>query len=995
MINKIIKLSSLFIAVLLMIPLFYSGAFAQNVDGCCPFPTEIKIKINGQSYGYNQMLVVDEDTPMNVEFVAVPFGGGEIPLTSFTNGALDSTTLDPKDWQPVHNPKHVEKDPPVDNPCWTAAGDNENFGDSHQWINPGWKINEVKFWYNTDFSKIGNNSNETGNTFQPFSYTYNVPSVPDTYIFYAWMSMRWEWNGTLKHKWIHSGWVEEKDADGNPTGKCKICNTNESNNAVLLINSNFSTPYINTPMSQDISSNGSILWDDSQVQNNGGGKPLARQTFLNYGSSGSGLGPLSDGVHVGTVGKVLTARVRVIVRDKKNIAHVQTGFGGDNILKAQNGQKVSGTDDQKKLTIRVVDNNPNAVDTKLTGGSSYISLADLASAHDASGNDAGCKDENFKMIFWYEWPIYQYASHKLFDYFDKDPATGADVPPQHNFCNVIYSPMFVWKKGKVWTKMSEFINDSKNTSSPRFKLFKDGADATENPDIIVYEGTFPLDYLFTSADTNKEDIVGWHYAKTSRGDAFGNPAYDKDKDSSPLFDTYQPGGKFLKDFFAYPPVNYKNGKGPLKYFVEVRDCSNNGGGTNEVNFNCAETYFSDFPAEPAKAYTHPQLIFNSDVVKFMVKSEHAPIGTPLNTTGAQISTTDIPGGSPEAAYCASEDYSGDPIQSKWKDIAYIKNYLNPNADSPSENILKYYQAWGKIEIEDKIKPNLGIYIKNTVKQNSRRVYMEDGIETLYYRGAASKLDQFTRTNVDSNPDRKMAVIDKTDKYNYCLLPDTYTPNPNPPANSTGNFDVPFDDLRDEWVFDQIPKNSDNKLFEGDELTQDTNKHGYGVGKDIQLIVKHQDLCEENKAAYFVPYFAYDNIDGQRIPKDGQNFTLPDEWYKGVAADNNSHNTPNNPMFADNMINLGFVTWAIKDDNYDQATADSIYKVGNYYSYPKLTFSNVNCDWNCTPLNGGKEISVSYAVIDQNKNHRKIKMNLFVAPTDMSIVTIEKSEKRSE
>ncbi len=1005
MINKIIKLTGFFAFIFTFVLIFNAIAFAQAaISGVCPFPTEIKIKINGTSYGYDEIVVIDEDTPMNVEFVAVPFAGNsankdtanEIPLTSFVPGAVDSSTTNVKDWQPVHNPNHVCSRPdPVSYSCWTPAGSDANLGDSHLWTanstgGVGWKINEIKFWYNTDFFKIGNNNNETANNCTPFTYTYNVPSVPDAYIFYAWMSMRWEWDCSLKHRWKHTGQTDTQggpnDADGNPTSnyRCDTCGSTAGLNEILEIPHTL-PKYINTPLSQEISSNGSILWDTSQVQNGDGGIPGKRQNYLNYRNNPpNGLGPLSDGVHPGVVGKVLTVRVRVVVRDKKNIAHVQTGFSGDNILKAQNGQKVSDTDDHKKLTVRFVDNNPNAIATKLTGGSSIMPLGDLPA-------NADCKDENFKMIFWYEWPIYQYSSHKLFDYTEKDPATGVEI--LHNFCSVLYSPMFVWKKGKVWTKMSDFIKDTNNSSSPPFKLFKDGVEVTESPDFIVYEGTFPLNYLFTSSDTStsKEDIVGWHYAKTSLGDSFGNPAYDRDKDSSPLYNTYKPNGKELQNFFKYPPVNYKNGKGPLKYFFEIRDASGNGGGTGEINFNCNETYFSDFPDDAAKAYTHPQLKFNSDIVKYMVKSTEADLGNPLKTDGYPMSTIELPGD--DSSYCASEDYSGDPIQSKWKDCAYIKQVLNPNVESPNDKILNYYQAWGKIEIEDKIKPNIGIYIQNTVKQDSRRIYMEDGLETLH-RGASSKLEQFNRTNLDANPERQTAIIDKVDKYNYVLLPDTYIPNPNPPANSAGKINVPFDDLRDEWVFDKIPE-KDGKLFEGDEGNQDTTKEGYGFGKDIQLIVKHQDLCEVDKKAYFVPYYAYDNIDGQRIPdKTGQNFVLTD-WYKGVAADNNTHNTPNNPVFASDMINQGFVTWAIKDENYDQATADSIYKVGNYYMYPKLTVSNVNIGWDCKPLNGGKEITLSYAVIDKNKNHRKIRVNLFVAPTDMSIVTIEKYEKRNE
>lgn len=998
------RYSLLFLALLWLFS--FSAEAAAQVSGICPLPAELRIKVNGTSYGFNETVVVDEDTEFNVDFVAAPFVGNtatkdtspanEIRVADIISniGQFDSSTTNPKDWQPdhMHNTdptffQHICPRPsPVDKSCWTAPNGRDDIGDSHHWTTPGWKIKEVNFSYVTDDFDIGNNDAETGTNPNLNKYKYNVPSVPDAYSFRANLSMRWEWNSALSHRWIHTGFVDNQgstDADGNETGdtKCDICQSTDGSGAIRDIPFTAKTSYINPPLSVPIGSNGSIMWGHEHVENCDGAVPKGRMDFLN-------ISALRDPVS-NTLGKVLTARIRVVVKDKKNIAHVQTGFGGDNILKGQNGQRVSATDDHKKLTVRFVDNAPNAILSKLEN-------ATIMSASNLPAN-ADFKDDNFKMIFWYEWPIYQYASYSLFKYFDKDPVTGANVGPEHNFCNVIYSPMFVWKKGKVWNKMTDFLKDTHSDGPVTAKLFKDGNELTtdpkKDPEFVVYEGTFPIDYLMKGLDASQEDIVAWHYAKTSWGDGFGNPAYDKDKDASPLYNTFKPGGKDVKDYFKYPPINYKNGKGPLKYFFEIRDCSNNGGGKDETNFNCAETYFTDFPTEPAKTYLHPQLRFNSDSVKYLVKSSQMPITSLIPNDGTQVSTIDIPGGN--SSYCASEDYADDPVQKKWKDCAYIKNVLNPNVDSPSSNIINYYQAWGKIEIEDKIKPNLGIYIKNTVKNSTRRIYMEDGTETLYYRGAASKLDKFTRANTDTNPEARWATIDRPDKYNYFLLPSGFTPNPNPPANSAGNFDVPFDDMRDEWVFDQIPKNSSNKLYEGDELQQDTKKEGYGVGKDIQLIVKHQDLCEPGVDPYFVPYYAYDNIDGQRYPKTtGQDFNL-DDWYKGVAADNNSHNDPNNPVFADNKINLGFVTWAIKDDNYDQATSDSIYKVGNYYTYPKLTVSNVNCDWDCTPLNGGKEISLTYAVIDKNKNHRKIKMHLFVAPTDMSITTIEKHEKRNE
>ncbi|HNY10887.1 MAG TPA: hypothetical protein PKK26_04770 [Candidatus Wallbacteria bacterium] len=384
------------------------------------------------------------------------------------------------------------------------------------------------------------------------------------------------------------------------------------------------------------------------------------------------------------------------------------------------------------------------------------------------------------------------------------------------------------------------------------------------------------------------------------------------------------------------------------------------------------------------AYTQAQLKYNPDAVKYMVQSAKA--GSSLPADGTAISTTDID----ENNYCESEDYSGDNIQKKWKECDYIKKVLNSNVDGGDTlKILKRFQAWGKIEIEDKIKPNLGLRITNTVKQTTRRIYKCDGYEVL--RGAT--LPEFSQANYDSDPYRKYALLDQPKKFNYAALPAGYTPTP-PAANAVGNASVPFDNTEEEWMFDAIPVSATtNKLYEGDEGNQDTNKHGYGVGKDIQMVMTHQDLCDANKAAWFTPYYAYDNIDGQRIPKDGQQFQL-ENWYKGVAADNKSGNEPADPVFAKDLINKGYTTWLIKDELCDPSAIDGVYKSEGYFNYPQVTFSNVNTEWSGNPINN-KEVSVTYSVIDKNKNNRKLTVKFFVAPTDSSIITIEKHEKRND
>ena len=152
----------------------FSTEAAAQLSGVCPLPAELKIKINGTAYSFNETAVVDEDTPMTVEFIVVPFAGTtankdngtEIPVASLTPGSFDSSTTNAEDWQPDHlhaTYQHICTRPsPVDKSCWTPKGGMEDRGASHDWgsVN-GWKIKETQFSYTTDDFDLGNNADET------------------------------------------------------------------------------------------------------------------------------------------------------------------------------------------------------------------------------------------------------------------------------------------------------------------------------------------------------------------------------------------------------------------------------------------------------------------------------------------------------------------------------------------------------------------------------------------------------------------------------------------------------------------------------------------------------------------------------------------------------------------------------------------------------------------------------------------------------------------
>jgi len=558
--------------------------------------------------------------------------------------------------------------------------------------------------------------------------------------------------------------------------------------------------------------------------------------------------------------------------------------------------------------------------------------------------------------------------------------------------------MFVWKQGKKWDKLSDFINDSKNSSTTKIRVCKD-ADAIPGPaasgtpypgaQYIIYEGEFPIDYMMKGADASQEDYAPIYYAKTAYGDGFGNPGYEKSKDASTLYDkvkSQKDGTSSLVDKFKYKPINFQNGKGPLKYFFEARDTSGNGGGKDETKFNCKSHYFTDNTATPAKAYTQAQLHYNPDEVKYMVKSSDPTASHDIPNDGTPVSTIEGTSG-----YCLSDDYAGDPVQTKWKtNTTLLNDALAKDVDNATTRI-NNFQAWGRIEVVDKIKPVVGFYVKNTVNNATRFIYKVDDI----YASCGGKLPQFGQANLDATPESTWATIDLAnvqDRYNYYLL------NGSTPDPVKGADDVPFDNKEDEWLFDQPPLDSAGKLYEG--TSGSAQGLGIGVGEGIALLVLHQDQRDtaSSNTATFVRYYAHDNIDGQRVPRVGNSSPLTD-WFKGVVSDSNNHVTPTSgSSFADDIINKGYTTWKITDSTFPSESDpafEATYKTGNFFTYPSVTFANPNSNWDGTAIGTQRDIYFSYAVVDKNNNWRSIKVKLYVAPTDTNITTLEKREKKGQ
>lgn len=1030
------KNKGMFLFIVALFTIFAaSGEVLAGADKLCPLPDEYKVKMDSEADfadpgttppgkaltevnvneakngSTNASFVIDENAEKTWSFRALP---GSVLPEAITG--VDSDTNKYEEWQPKHMSGHHYHDDDKSKMTMKVMESTQSCFRKvpgrtqpveHYWDQTGWKVNTVFHVYHMDSpTKYGNcghigyqvNKGETRDDsgaedgFGEFKFAYRVPSVPIWYAVSSAMTINWDWQGTtVRHGWKaqHPGCCPKYYG----TVPCPICQGQGHCTGCMFVPWQICQQENSLPENQLHEPPDTVsykewypnqFWDgspgveqpnNSKISGLKGSKHFDEQGISGEAYSVPGNKLKSKGGQDAQDSKpIVVARATVRVKDLYNVAHVQVGTSENKAtLQAECGKKISEIAD-KEMVIRIVDNAPHS--TKLT----------VVDNTENTCVDGDWDENKFKVIFWYEMPLYQYASYIGDKWKD---AGGVEKP----LIEVAYSPMFVWKKHTLCTKLTDFFNTTDGSTSNTSKVYwynneehveyqlggGKGQDLG-NPIYVIYEKKIPVSKLFVSDDDPTEDIMPWHYATTALGDGFGNPPYSKDVSNDLYGYSKDNGGGDIMGKFKYKPMDFTKGKGHLKYFVEVHDCSTltKGGAlkSDEQKFDCSGTYFKE------DKYEQGQLKYNPEVVKYMQYSSSSADVSP----GAQIDPTQSPNQN-----ALPEDYQD--YTKEWDKNTVLTNNLNTDVDGGTE-VVKNFQAFGRVEIKDTIKPNVGLKIMDTVRGSIRKVYKINDLTTL----ACYK-------DLSSSEGKNWALVDN-DKHNYKIKASAKTPR------------APFalnDDAEKLWEFKDVqllvstsPNNGriwEGKDFEGTfpDSMQDSLAP-YGTAEDTKLEITHQDMRNDVKKSNFVTWFAHDNIDGQRVNKDsaqvkkgGSPYKGDDFWYKGVTSMDFDAETEKNPQFPDDFINKGYSSWLIKDESYvDSAVFDQMYKNGNYFKYPDLSFNNPNRKWDGSALpNGDKEISVAYGVMDQAGNKRKLKLWMYVAPLDMKIMTIEKNEKRTE
>ncbi|OQA78366.1 MAG: hypothetical protein BWY32_01993 [bacterium ADurb.Bin243] len=1008
-------LLSVFIFIIFSLAITTTNDAFAGASGLCPIPQQYKVAMDGtevenanpncgaigkslhednmsgepQNGTTNASFVVKENENHRWKFVAHPAG---VTPSEINQGDPDDTTSDFTKWEPklaTYHPLNEDKSPLLDNemfgkPCYSWLGIPQN-----KWDQVKWKVNTVSFVYHMDSpTKYGNcghigyhegpgeSSTDGGAPGKAeFQFAYRVPSVPIWYVVSSGINISWDWSGTqVQHAYTpqHVHCSHGQYAPCAATGGC--CTGCQKPwipgcQGEMAMQPCYSKP---KTINETNWKPKKILSDIEEPQ--AAESRITNQLYCDKnGVPGTVYSVPSEQLKPGFENQPISvARATVRVKDTGNVAHVQIGTANKtNLLKSECGKKISeGEKGDEEIIIRIVDNAVHA--TKLT----------VVDNGEKQCSDGEWDESNFKVIFWYEMPLYQYASY-IGDKW-KDPG-GVEKP----LIEVAYSPMFVWKKHTICTKLSDFFKGANDTS----KVYWYAPDCAEhveyqvgggkgadlgNPTHVIYEKKMKISELFISDDDANEDILPWHYATTSLGDGFGNPAYSKDVTNDLYGYCKDMNNADIIGKFKYKPMNYTKGKGPGKYFIEVHDGSaiTKGGGRlkgGSDKFDCADTYFKN------DKYENWQLRYNPDVVKYV---QYPSVGE-NSSPGETIDPTNNPN-----QPCLSEDYEDAPVDKyDWKKNKVLTENINQgDGGEAGASVVENFQMWGRVETKDTIKPNVGLKIIDTVRGTVRKVYKINDLSTL----ACYK-------DLVSAEGKNWALVDN-DKFNYKIRDSHKTPR------------APFslnDDNEKLWEFKDVQlllNTSPNagRIWEGKDFegtfpdSMQDSMAPYGTAEDTKLEMTHQDMRNDTKKSNFVTWFAHDNIDGQRVKKDTAQIKKED-WYKGLTALDFDSDNERNPEFPDDFISKGYSSWLIKDETYaDVAVFNQMYKNGSFFKYPDLSFNNPNRKWDGNALpNGDKEISVAYGVVDQAGNKRKFKLWLYVAPLDMKILTIEKNEKRTE
>lgn len=1037
----LITLHVLFLSSTLL--LLAEHSVAGDLNGICPLPYKYNVEFdgsiqqnqfpaacrekysNGLSLYYNPFpdfpsgttISIDEDTKHTFAFKASSNGNGTpMTVSEMTPGSSDPSTADKyEDWMPnINDYQDLEKDVSPKYPeikllanvrCYSFAGGYPDFKgyksedgklsislrDSVKWDwqgSPGWQCEKVFFNYHMDspvfFGQLGNigfNPKETGDSAAKgvFDFTYFVPSVPAWYAVTSVMNITWNWPHKYSHRWVvhHVG-----PPQGSTDGKCEGCGLNLRNQIRVegeqpgwtadrrQDSSTYNADYWTSPPREcEFGGKKAEKWDASYFysekykQNGKIQKPEAADERIGKPEEATGLDFYGVGVEPiyfprvkfeGPNAPIIVARCTLYVCDIGNVAHVQTGIegsSGGNLLNAECGETISSTNPGKDLTIRIVDNNP---------WSNQFIIDNLSGEGALDCRPGKWADKNFKVTFWYEIPLYQYVSILSEEWL---PPEASKIKAMES----VYSPIFVWKSFK-WNSLSEFLSGDDGSTTTQYFVTHENSYYTEqpfDPSFIVFNKKIPISRLFIDQNKNVEEIVPLHYANKSLGDAFGNPPYDaKDKNTLYGNDIADASGSSIISKFKIKPINYMNGKGHLKYFVEIHDASDNtngGGGDGENKYDCSEKLFK------ADDYTQGCLKYNPEKVIYVPKSNDVK---KINEGEAVDPIAPVPP-------CPSQNYD-EESQNIWKKNPALLKALNSNVDN-GENILNNFQAWGRIEIFDKKKPNLGLKILNTVTGKIRYVF---------------KLNDISRfKNLFAKPDYWSAYFENV-KFNYPMYD---------PKNLVGKI-APYSNSEDLWLFKDVKLLVDNNpgpnkilyegrdfLGEGDSIEDSLDP--YGTVEDTPIQFTHQDLRNDEKKVSFVEFFAHDNIDGQRVIKSGTKVKKED-WYKGVISFDFDSNKEKSPVFPEDMILKGYTSWKIIDETYkdyiNNVAFKKFYMKDEYYKYPLIVFNNPNCNPDGTSLfDKDVEMSVMYGVVDRSGNFRKLKLHLYVMPITNKINVIER------
>lgn len=860
--------------------------------------------------------IKENDEELKVDF-DVPFD----QMTNWKKDAKDCTataTTEKMPWSPLEKyheafnkaaNKVGDEQFPYPNPaCWKKGG--KWTEGNHKWLDdPFWYIDKAAHAYHYDGPThygtkggVGDNDQskegEAGDAgFAPKPMKYVVPSVPYMYMISSVMTAQWKWGKnaevTNEHEYIN---IHTKADDKLPLpygdGKCDICGAPapggpEKGTVKIKIEGKKPEDFYNGDVV--------VTTPEKPPETIHCPKGVSAQIYDPETGLSFAL-PDQDA-------DICRATVRVL--DTKRETLVSFGDGSDAVWKTETGKKVTETDGHK-VQFSMYDNAPHM---------RYKPVVEEQLVKQGEDWDV---EKNFKAIFWYEDMIYDYAGIS-------NPALGLG--------EVFYTPKIYLKEGSIWEGVDGFTRFTKDEKTNACKDGDKGDPA--NPQYLEWILEFDTKELFEGEKNGeKEDIATLHYCDKALGDQFGGPRWEQGDYDGEKFNSYEG----ICDKVENKPISFIKGRGPLKCFFEITQCSSKdestGGGHKEFLAD-GKQYF--FPNDlEGKGKYQSQVVFNPTNVKHIQEPAAKSVAG-----GSDIDPT---------------QGNGDLKKTDYGDVG--DNWSN-NAEIKGGGDKSLFQKFGRIEITDKRRPNVGLRVYNKSSQKYRDIYYKNSIDKLsFYDGLKGSGTKATLRNDDDQGD------------------------------------IQYADDADTWKFENSPAD----LNQGeDEFTPPDKGQGYGLFEDVDLEMSHNDLKNVDKHGSVLCFYAHDNIDGQRMKYSKE--VPKDYFYKGLETDGNEREKfPSSAMgdvYANNRINEGYKSWLVFDNSYSEPKMLEYYRPdGNNFIYPNICFHNPNVKAGGGELNAGaSDVHVSYMVHDRSGNSRKFRLTFFVKAIDVNINTLERHDQK--